>query len=132
MRKGPSVMSNDSASASPRSADVVTGEERPANGLQRLEHAVFTNAHERWWTRRDAAAYVHVSEATIGREVRRGRLRHTRVGGRRALRFRREWLDAWLTDIQPVEESVAADAMLDNTAEIRPRYIRSIRGSMRS
>jgi excisionase family DNA binding protein len=51
---------------------------------------------ERWLTRRDAAAYARLSEATIGREARRGRLRCARVGGRRALRFRRDWIDAWL------------------------------------
>jgi excisionase family DNA binding protein len=50
----------------------------------------------RWWTRREVATYARVSEATIGREVRNGRLRHVRVGGRRSLRFRREWIDGWL------------------------------------
>lgn len=58
---------------------------------------------ETWWTRRDAAVYARVSESTIGREVKAGRLRHARVGGRRALRFRREWLDEWLLSIMPVE-----------------------------
>ena len=48
-----------------------------------------TSMQDLWLTRRDAAAYARVSEATIGREVRSGRLRHTRVGGRRLLRFRR-------------------------------------------
>jgi excisionase family DNA binding protein len=51
---------------------------------------------ERWLTRRDAAAYARLSEATIGREARHGRLRCAKVGGRRALRFRREWIDEWL------------------------------------
>lgn len=50
-----------------------------------------------WWTRREAAAYARVSEATIGREVRNGRLRHVRVGGRRSLRFKPEWIDEWLS-----------------------------------
>jgi excisionase family DNA binding protein len=49
-----------------------------------------------WWTRHDAAVHARVSEATIGREVRNARLRHVRVGGRRALRFKREWVDQWL------------------------------------
>jgi excisionase family DNA binding protein len=55
-----------------------------------------------WWTRHEAAAYARVSEATIGREVRNGRLRHVRVGGRRALRFRREWIDDWLATALPI------------------------------
>ena len=54
-----------------------------------------------WWTRRDAAVHARVSEATIGREVRNARLRHVRVGGRRALRFKREWVDAWLDGSPP-------------------------------
>jgi excisionase family DNA binding protein len=85
------------------------------------------NSYDNWWTRREAAAYVHVSEATIGREVRSGRLRHARVGGRRALRFRREWLDDWLAGAELVEQSVLAEAV--DEASARPRYIRSIRGS---
>jgi excisionase family DNA binding protein len=55
-----------------------------------------SSSSERWLTRRDAASYARLSEATIGREARRGRLRCAKVGGRRALRFRREWIDEWL------------------------------------
>jgi excisionase family DNA binding protein len=79
---------------------------------------------ELWLTRREAAAYVQVSEATIGREVRSGRLRHARVGGRRSLRFRRDWIDDWLSAARPVEE-----AATDATAAILaiPRFIRSSR-----
>lgn len=49
-----------------------------------------------WLTLRRAAARAAVSEATIKREVRRGCIRAARVGGRRCLRFRPEWIDAWL------------------------------------
>ena len=79
---------------------------------------------ELWLTRREAAAYVQVSEATIGREVRSGRLRHARVGGRRSLRFRRDWIDDWLSAARPVEEA-AIDATAANLAI--PRFIRSPR-----
>jgi excisionase family DNA binding protein len=58
--------------------------------------STMSGTSERWLTRRDAAAYARLSEATIGREARRGRLRCAKVGGRRALRFRREWIDEWL------------------------------------
>ena len=57
-----------------------------------------------WWTRRDAAVHARVSEATIGRAVKSARLRHMRVGGRRALRFKREWVDAWLDGNLPTSE----------------------------
>jgi excisionase family DNA binding protein len=50
----------------------------------------------RWLTRRQAAAYAQVSEATIGREVRADRLRCVRVGGRRAMRFSAAFVDEWL------------------------------------
>jgi excisionase family DNA binding protein len=49
-----------------------------------------------WLTLRRAAARAAVSEATIRREVSRHRIRFARVGGRRCLRFRAEWIDAWL------------------------------------
>jgi excisionase family DNA binding protein len=49
-----------------------------------------------WLTRAQAAQYAQVSEATIGREVRAGRLRSVKVGGRRAMRLRPEWIDQWL------------------------------------
>ena len=49
-----------------------------------------------WLTLRRAAMRAAVSEATIKREVRRGCIRAARVGGRRCLRFRAEWIDAWL------------------------------------
>lgn len=57
-----------------------------------------------WLVASEAASYARVSEKTLYREARLGRLRHARVGGRRELRFRREWLDAWLdATAEPVE-----------------------------
>jgi excisionase family DNA binding protein len=62
-----------------------------------------------WLTLRRAAARAAVSEATIKREVSRGRIRCARVGGRRSLRFRAEWVDAWLDrTAAPVETSTGA------------------------
>jgi excisionase family DNA binding protein len=59
-----------------------------------------------WLTLRRAAARAAVSEATIKREVSRGRIRFARVGGRRSLRFRAEWIDAWLdTSTTPIEHT---------------------------
>ena len=49
-----------------------------------------------WLKIADAANRAQCSEATIRREVRAGRLRAVRVGGRKSLRFRAEWVDEWL------------------------------------
>lgn len=50
----------------------------------------------RWITLDEGAQIAQVSTATLRREINRGRLRHARVGGRRAIRLRPEWLDLWL------------------------------------
>ena len=81
-----------------------------------------------WWTRREAAAYTHVSEATIGREVRGGRLRHARVGGRRALRFKRDWLDEWMAAGRPTEHTVSDGHRCELTTSA-PRYVRALRSA---
>jgi hypothetical protein len=49
-----------------------------------------------WWNLEQAAAHAKCSKWLIAAEVRRGRLRAARLGGRRALRFLPEWIDAWL------------------------------------
>jgi len=49
-----------------------------------------------WLKIADAAKRAQCSEATIRREVRAGRLRVVRVGGRKSVRLRAEWLDDWL------------------------------------
>lgn len=57
-----------------------------------------------WLVAAEAASYARVSEKTLYREARLGRLRHARVGGRRELRFLRAWIDQWLTATsEPVE-----------------------------
>ncbi len=49
-----------------------------------------------WLSVADAAAYTGLSRDTIYTAVERGELQHVRVSGRRTIRFRREWVDAWL------------------------------------
>lgn len=49
-----------------------------------------------WLTLQQAASVVQCHVETLRREVKAGRLRVARVAGRKALRFRRSWLDAWL------------------------------------
>jgi excisionase family DNA binding protein len=49
-----------------------------------------------WLTVPEAAARARVSRRIIYAEVRAGRLRAARVGGRRSLRFRPAWVDEFL------------------------------------
>jgi len=49
-----------------------------------------------WITLEQAALRACVSTATLRREIVRGRLRHARVGGRKAIRLRPDWIDVWL------------------------------------
>ena len=47
-------------------------------------------------TIKEAASRARCGVGTLLREVRAGRLRAVKVGGRRTLRLRAEWIDAWL------------------------------------
>jgi excisionase family DNA binding protein len=51
---------------------------------------------QRWLKVPAAAMYAGVSRDTIYTACERGELRHARVGGRRAIRLKAEWIDAWL------------------------------------
>jgi excisionase family DNA binding protein len=44
----------------------------------------------------EAAAHAGLSIDTIYTACERGELRHVRVGGRRTIRLRVEWVDRWL------------------------------------
>lgn len=49
-----------------------------------------------WLTVAEAARRARCGVKTIYREVRAGRLRAARIGGRRELRLLPEWVDEWL------------------------------------
>jgi excisionase family DNA binding protein len=49
-----------------------------------------------WLTVTEAAQYAGVSRDTIYTACERREIRHARVGGRRAIRLKPEWIDAWL------------------------------------
>ena len=51
---------------------------------------------EGWLNVGDAAKHAGISRDTIYTAVERGELRHVRLGGRRAIRLRVEWVDEWL------------------------------------
>ena len=58
-----------------------------------------------WLTVREAAARARCGAKLIYREVRAGRLRAARVGGRRELRFLVAWVDEWLLSHCTIQES---------------------------
>ena len=49
-----------------------------------------------WIIVAEGAAYARTSNKTIFRACEDGGPRHARVGGRRAIRLRKEWIDDWL------------------------------------
>jgi len=49
-----------------------------------------------WLTIADAAAYAKLSKDVLYAACERGELRHVRIGGRRSIRLRRDWIDDWL------------------------------------
>lgn len=49
-----------------------------------------------WLTVTEAAQYAGVSRDTVYTACGRREIRHARVGGRRAIRVKLEWIDAWL------------------------------------
>lgn len=60
-----------------------------------------------WLTVREAASRARCGPKLLYREVAAGRLRAATLGGRRALRFKREWIDVWIEQSVPVEKTVA-------------------------
>ena len=72
-----------------------------------------------WLTVAEGADYSGVSRDTIYTACERRELRHARVGGRRAIRLKPAWIDAWLeaharevqgsrtTDRGPIHEGVS-------------------------
>jgi excisionase family DNA binding protein len=49
-----------------------------------------------WLTVAEGAEYAGVSRDTIYTACERREIQHARVGGRRAIRFKAAWIDAWL------------------------------------
>jgi excisionase family DNA binding protein len=49
-----------------------------------------------WLTVAESAIYAGVSRDTIYTACERRELKHARIGGRRSIRIKAEWLDAWL------------------------------------
>ena len=49
-----------------------------------------------WLTVTEGAEYSGCSRDTIYSACQRHELRHARIGGRRSIRLKREWINAWL------------------------------------
>ena len=49
-----------------------------------------------WLTVQDGAEYAALGIDTIYTACERGELRHVKVGGRKAIRLKAEWIDQWL------------------------------------
>jgi excisionase family DNA binding protein len=56
-----------------------------------------------WLTAEEMAAYAKVSKKTIYSAVSSGKLRAARVGGRRDIRGKAEWVSLWLEASAPQE-----------------------------
>ena len=56
-----------------------------------------------WLTVSEAAQRARCGPKLIYREVRAGRLQAARIGGRRELRFRAEWIDQWLMQYRTIQ-----------------------------
>ena len=67
------------------------------NGTSRGETPVSaTGVQTTWLTPKEAAGRARCGVKMIYREVKGGRLRAARIAGRRELRMKPEWVDAWL------------------------------------
>lgn len=64
-----------------------------------------------WLTVEEAADRARCGVKLIYREVRTGRLRAARVGGRRELRLLAEWVDDWLLRHSSEEHPSLTDAL---------------------
>jgi hypothetical protein len=52
-----------------------------------------------WLRLREASAYAKRGRRVLRKAVQGGRLRAAVIGERRELIFRRDWIDAWLSDL---------------------------------
>jgi excisionase family DNA binding protein len=65
-----------------------------------------------WLRIKEAAAYARCGRKLLYREIAAGRLRAARVGGRREIRLRQQWIDDWLEATTRIVEQPAAKPRL--------------------
>jgi excisionase family DNA binding protein len=69
-----------------------------------------------WLTVGEAADYANVSRDTIYTACERRELRNARLSGRRSIRVRAAWIDAWLEQHAPETQSQSGSAHGQNGA----------------
>lgn len=75
-----------------------------SNGAGASSAKPAVSEHSPWLMPGEAARRARCGVKIIYREVRAGRLRAARIGGRRELRLKPEWVDEWLvTTTAPTE-----------------------------
>lgn len=67
-----------------------------AHALAFSSDAPIVTNNDPWLTLSQAARRLQLHEATLRRAIQRKQLRHARVGGRKSIRLRASWCDAWL------------------------------------
>ena len=72
--------------------DTQTGSEQERTASRESQQATSSP----WLTVKEAARRARCGVKTIYREARAERLRAARIGGRRELRLKPEWVDEWL------------------------------------
>ena len=80
-------------------------DDKRSNGNQTTPGSFETKSSP-WLTVTEAADRARCGVRLIYREVRASRLRAARVGGRRELRIRAEWIDTWLDAYTTPQEIV--------------------------
>lgn len=64
------------------------------------------STNESWLTLNESAARARCHPATLRREIRLGRCRAARLGGRKSIRIKAAWIDEWLlASTTPVESA---------------------------
>lgn len=69
-----------------------------------------------WLTVGEGAEYANVSRDTIYTACERHELRHVRISGRRTIRLRPIWIDAWLEEHAREPRSARGTMHLQNGA----------------
>lgn len=69
-----------------------------------------------WLTVGEAADYANVSRDTIYTACERRELRHVRISGRRTIRLKPAWLDAWLEQHAQEPQGARSTASVQNGA----------------
>ena len=80
---------------------------QPITHTGRVDNAVSEETPP-WLTLSDVTARVRCGRKVVYRAVAAGRLRAAVINARGDLRFRPEWVDAWLDGLAPVEIIKAA------------------------